>query len=216
MRYQTVLFDLDGTIMDTSHTALACYRYAAQRLGLPLPDERDLPVLMGPPMYETATRFFGLAPARAAEFVRLAREYFDPRGMVEAILYPRVRETVERLRAAGIRTGIATTKAEDQAVETLRYWKLSDLFEQVCGVDDAAPRTKCESIAECLARLGISERSRVLFFGDAPTDAAAARDAGVDFAAALWGFGFPGGDLRGYTAVAAFHDYDELARFVLE
>lgn len=190
MRYKVVLFDLDGTLVDTSDESLISQQKAAKKLGLKPFEKTDVAVFMGPSLYETATVHYRLDTEEAARYVELVGKHFDEAG---GTVYPGVNTLLAELKAAKIRLGICTMKHEPTAHLTMKEKELFSYFEVIAGVDDAAPRSKAETIKDCLKRMEVFQKEEVLFVGDTAGDGLAAKETGIDFAAALYGFGFAEG-----------------------
>ena len=214
MRYQTVLFDLDGTLIDTSPGILASYRGAAEKFGAPVPEREDLRRLMGPSMAENAERFFGLSGAAKAGFLEevvAIRRRLGPEG---GVLYPGMMQLLERLRAAGLRAAVCTMKTPVHAADTLRLFGLDGFFDRVEGFAPDSCATKADIIRRCLAKLGADAPSAVLV-GDTNVDGAGAADAGIDFIAAGYGYGFSSGLPNASRTVFTAMSPGELGEYLL-
>ena len=217
MRYHTVLWDLDGTLVDSSPGVRTALAAACAAAGVPMLPEEEFWRSMGPAVRDNARINFGLSGDREERFVETFLEIYAALPWERSgSLYPGIFTLLGRLTDAKIKSAVCTMKDEKSAVEMLTSYDVSPFFETIAGVDDAAPCRKEETIADCMLRLGVPWREGVLMVGDTLLDAEAAAKAGVDFAAALWGFGFGHGELARCSAVCAAETPEELGRFLLE
>jgi len=181
---EVLLFDLDGTLIDTIEMIMASARYAtATVLGEALPDE----VLMhniGVPLVAQMEEY---APGRSAELLAVYREH-NARVHDEMIReFPGVEEALRELSERGYRMGIVTSKSRPVAQRGLDHFRLGELFEVLVGYEDTEIHKPdpCP-VLEAASRLGVSA-GRCLYCGDSPHDMAAGIAAGALTAAAKWG-----------------------------
>lgn len=187
-RYRLIVFDLDGTLVDTSQGVFGSVRYAEHCLGLsPLPDEM-LALFVGPPPCEAYEKFHGLNANEARIAAEMHRSYSREHAVKESLPYQGVDEMLRKLRQRGFVLGVATLKNQTIAHKVLSFHGLESCFDVVVGMDEAETMTKARAIALCRDKTG--EFGRAALVGDTPHDEKGAREAGVDFIAALWGYGF--------------------------
>ena len=181
---EVLLFDLDGTLIDTIDMIMASARYAtATVLGEALPDE----VLMhniGVPLVAQMEEY---APGRSAELLAVYREH-NARVHDEMIReFPGVEEALRELSECGYRMGIVTSKSRPVAQRGLDHFGLGELFEVLVGYEDTEiHKPEPCPVLEAASRLGVSA-VRCLYCGDSPHDMAAGIAAGAVTAAAKWG-----------------------------
>jgi pyrophosphatase PpaX len=184
MRFPVVLFDLDGTIVDSGWMILASYRHATQTvLGRQIPDE-VLMARVGAGHLEEQMREFDVD--RAAELARAYREFYAPLHS-ELQAFPGMLELLGDLDEEGRRLGIVSAKRRDVVQLALDALGFSDVLDVVVGSDEA-PRGKPypDQILVALERLG-AEADDTAYVGDAPFDIAAAKAAGVHAIGVTWG-----------------------------
>jgi pyrophosphatase PpaX len=188
MSWAAVLFDLDGTLVDTTELILLCYRHTMKiHLGYVPPDERWM-AGMGTPLREQLKGF-----ARdAEEEARMAETYSTYQraihdDMVKA--FPGAVETVLALKARGSAVGVVTSRRTPMAKRTLTLAGLDGVMDVLVGADDVVKaKPDPEPVHMALERLGLTGReAQTLFLGDSPFDIQAGRGAGTRTAAALWG-----------------------------
>lgn len=194
MRFTTVLFDLDGTLMDTSPGIFTSVRHALSVMGWPLPTQEKMNLFVGPPLKDC----FRLACDMTDETViteaaGFYREKYDEAGPAGSSPYPGIVEVLETLRAEGILLGVATLKPEPLAQEVLRHNDIDHYFDYISGADFNGVKTKAMIIDSCMNALGVTAGETVMI-GDTPHDLEGARTSKVPLLAVDWGFGFA----RGY------------------
>lgn len=189
MRYRTVLFDLDGTLIDSSPGILNGYRHALKKLGVAADASLINNELIGPPLRLCFDERFHVPQAELEHAIDLYREYYRPKGVYECALYPGVEEGLRALHAAGVRLYLATSKLRTSAELILEHLGLAELFDGIVGCElDGTREAKKDVIGHILQGLP-QDGSPVLMVGDRHHDAEGAQNTGVDMAAALWGFG---------------------------
>ena len=189
MKPNFLFFDLDGTLTDSGPGILASVAYALRKLGVEPPEPEKLRPFIGPPLLWSFAHFYGFDEEKSREGVRLYREYFTAGGMFENSVYPGIPEAMERLRAAGFRLAVATSKPEPFSRQIISHFRLDGYFEAVCGATMDETRTeKADVIRYALATLGAAPEES-LMVGDREHDVLGARAAGVSCLGALWGYG---------------------------
>lgn len=183
-RVQCILFDLDGTLVDTVELILSSARYAtAQVLGEALPDD-VLKHDIGMPLKAQMESY---APGRSDELLAVYRAH-NAEVHDELIReYPGVEQALEALQRAGYRMGIVTSKSRPVAQRGLDHFGLGRFFDAVVGFEDTEiHKPQAAPVVEGARRLGVSAGS-CAYVGDSPHDMAAGNAAGALTVAALWG-----------------------------
>lgn len=212
-RYDTVLFDLDGTLTDSAPGILNCVRYALDRMGLPEPE--DMLRFVGPPLIVSFGEFCGLDSERAAEAVGYYRERYRDIGIFENEPYDGVFPMLDSLKAAGIRLAVATGKPEAFSQRILEKFGLMGYFEFLGGDDFEGSRKEKHTVIEyVLSALGDPDREGVLMVGDRMHDVIGAHESGIKCLGALWGYG-GSAELEKYGADLTAEDPQSAARIIL-
>lgn len=186
--FDTLLFDLDGTLTDSTEGIVRCLEYALERMGFDIP--KDTNKFLGPPLYRSFAEFCGMNEEQVNEAVRIFRERYSTVGLFENRVYEGVPEMLKRLRDGGKRIMVATSKPEVYAVRIFDRFGLSQFFEIVGGANINGTRNdKDEVIEYVLEKAGISDRSSVLMIGDRRQDVLGAHKTGLKCMGILWGFG---------------------------
>lgn len=183
-RVQAVLFDLDGTLVDTIGLILASFRYATEKvLGAPLPDDvllRDI----GTPLI---AQMADISAPHADELVRVYREHNNIHHDTMAAEYPGTEAALRGLKEAGYPIGVVTSKLNAGAQRGLRLFGLDSYIDFIVGADDVAVhKPDPYPLIHAAAILGIPLEN-CIYIGDSPHDMAAAVAGGAVSAAALWG-----------------------------
>ena len=194
MKELTVLFDLDGTLTDSGEGIINCAQLALRNFGINADDRQSLRRFVGPPLRESFPKF-GVPEDRVEEAVAVFRSRYLTVGKFENAPYPGIRALLEKLRRAGARLYVATSKPESTAVEILQKFDLAGYFEAICGAEmDGVRDTKESVIAYLLERL--PQRGRIVMVGDTVYDVAGAAVHHIPTIGVAWGYGDAGEMLR--------------------
>jgi phosphoglycolate phosphatase len=181
-----VLFDLDGTLVDSAPGIGASIRVAAAELGLPEPTPAQLRAMVGPPLQDGFALTFGLSGDDVDRAVLAYRAFYSAGAMLDAPAYPGIPELLAELRAGGATLAVATSKPETFAVQILAHVGLLAEFAGVHGATlDGAVRHKAEVVAAALAAHPGGERP--VLVGDRAQDVLGAREHGLPCIGAGWG-----------------------------
>ena len=185
--YEAVLFDLDGTVLDTYDIILASMRHTVNGLlGLQLSDEQ-LTAGVGTPLEDQMTGFAGGDRTWGAQLTQAYRAHNDAIHDAGAKLFPGVTDTLQELQRAGVRMGVVTSKRHELAARGLALYGTDAFMEFVIGPEDSAfSKPHPGPVQEGCARLGLSPAA-CLYVGDSPYDLQAGNAAGCHTAAATWG-----------------------------
>lgn len=190
MKY--ILFDLDGTLVDSSEGIVNCFSYAFCRMGLLPPSPAVLRSRIGPPLLDSFLDFFGGDRERALRAVAFYRERYGGTGWRECVLYPRVAESLARLQARGRTLGVATGKPQRFAEKILNASGVGEYFSAVVGSrEDNTFDRKGDILREAMRRLGASPRETVMV-GDRLHDVMGAKENGVPSVGVTYGFAAAG------------------------
>lgn len=188
--YDTLLFDLDGTIVDSSRGITNCAIYALEKFGITVTDRRELYRFIGPPLVDSFRDFYGFSNSDAEAAVAFYRERYREVGMYENDVYDGIPELLEALRARGKRIFLATSKPEEFAKKILEYLKLDKYFDLIAGATfDRSRDTKESVIRYALAEGGLVPDGSIVMIGDRLHDVEGAQAVGIDSIGVLWGFG---------------------------
>lgn len=187
MAYTNILFDLDGTLVDSGEGVLKCAELGLRHCGLPIPSPAEMRTFVGPPLKESFMRF-GCTEQQADEAIAVYRSRYTTVGKFELFVYPGIENLLRRLKAAGCKLYVATSKPETVSVEILEHFGLASYFDCIAGAAlDQSRSTKSEVIAYLLSQAG--DLSGALMVGDTAYDVIGAAHHGIPCAAITWGYG---------------------------
>ncbi|HEM4667991.1 TPA: HAD family hydrolase [Streptococcus suis] len=187
--YQTILFDLDGTLTDSGQGILNSVAYALEKMGIEEPDTANLNRFIGPPLYESFSRFYQLNPEDTQSAVDTFRVYFKEKGMFENQLYPGIIPLLEELRTAGKTLVIATSKPEIFAKQILEHFGIAHYFDIIAGASlDSSRISKADVIGYAINQLEAFPKHAVMI-GDMEHDIEGARMHQLPAIGVLYGYG---------------------------
>lgn len=183
---QTVLFDLDGTLIDSIQLIIDSYHHTLAVHGIPARTDQEWLDGIGTPL---RVQFAEWAhdEERMAAMIDTYREYNIFHHDSRVRVYPGVVDMVQAVRAAGCRTGLVTSKNRVGAFRGLRVAGLEEAMDVVIGADDVVhPKPHREPVDRAVAHLG-ADPATTVYVGDSVHDMHSGRSAGVRTAAVLWG-----------------------------
>lgn len=187
-KYELIIFDLDGTLLNTSKGIFNSVRYAEREMGFkPIPDER-LKEFVGPPPKAMYVQIYSVDEETALKAAQKHREYGKTKAVYEAEVYPEIEELLGRLQERNYKLAVATLKSQEIAELVLKYYGLRKYFDAVIGMDAKETLTKSQTIQMAIEKTESSQN--VLMVGDSMYDYKGAMEAQVDFLGVLYGFGF--------------------------
>jgi pyrophosphatase PpaX len=207
MRFRVVLFDLDGTLVDSGPIILASFRHATQTvLKRTIPDAELMAHVGGHGLYEQMKAFDA---DRVDELVSVYSEHNAPLyAGLEA--FPGVEDALRRLKDEGRQLGVVTTKRRQSVEICFSTLPLRDYFVVVVTSEDSERhKPHPDPILKALERLG-AEPADAAYVGDAPFDVEAAKAAGVHAIAVTWGGIHTDERLEAERPDAIVHDVEEL------
>ena len=186
-----VLFDLDGTLVDSTPGIWASVRVAAAALGLPAPTAEQLRQMVGPPLQDGFALVLGVPPDDVPRAVAAYREHYAAGALLDVTVYAGIPALLAQLTADGATLAITTSKPEPFAVRVLEHTGLRPFFASVHGATmDGAVRHKDQVVGLALAAHPDGERP--VLVGDRAHDVLGAAAHGLPCIGAGWGPAPPG------------------------
>ena len=188
--YQYILFDLDGTLTDSSEGITKSVQYALDKMGIHEPDLKPLERFIGPPLYDEFRRSYDFDDAEAKQAIDFYRERFGVVGWKENLLYDGIPELLKALTEAGKTLSTASSKPAFFVDKIVKYFNIEQFFTVVSGATlDGSIGTKTQVVQQALKRLNVQDRSQAVLIGDRLHDAEGARACGIDCIGVTFGFG---------------------------
>ncbi|GHU77307.1 hypothetical protein AGMMS49992_24770 [Clostridia bacterium] len=186
-RYDTLLFDLDGTLTDSYPGVTGSVIAAIDGMGLEQPDVTTLRTFMGPPLSESFKRVFShLTQAEVDHAIALYRDDFTVNGIYNNRVYQGIPHLLKRLHAMGVNCIVATSKPTVFARRVLEYFGILELFDAVIGVElDEREHDKADVVRAALP----AHYRRAAMVGDRHYDMRAAKANNIDAIGVLYGYG---------------------------
>jgi pyrophosphatase PpaX len=184
MRFSIVLFDLDGTLIDTNHLIVTSFQHTLrEKLGLDVGADEIYPYF-GEPLPTTLERY---APGRGAELSDFYRLFNLANHDLLLRQFEGVRSMLAQLTQAGVRLGVVTSKKVEMARRGLRVSEMDAFFETVVGMDEVVHhKPHAEPALLALSRMGAPPSDHVLMVGDSRFDILCGKHAGIKTAAVGW------------------------------
>lgn len=211
--YTDILFDLDGTLTDSSGGITDCFHRAMEAFGYPCPSAEELKgQIIGPPI-EASMIHYGVPTDAVDAVTREFRVHYDQHGWSNNRVYDGIPQLLQRLHRAGLRMSLATSKPEHFAKRIMEHFDLAQYFFAIHGARPAEGLNAKEAVmANALSRL---PRDAVcLMVGDRKHDMEGAKHHGMDAAGVLFGFGSRE-ELEAYSPVFLARTPAELGVFLL-
>ena len=205
---KTILFDLDGTLTDSGEGIMNCAKLALTTYHLPIPDEKAMRTLIGPPLEVSFARF-GMKQEDIPQAIEVFRKRYSAVGKYENFPYPGIHELLEELKQQGHTLAVATSKPEVMALDILHHFDLDRFFgKNICGATlDRSRITKEDVITFLLDSMGNPEN--LIMVGDTQYDVIGANAHGIPTIGVTWGYGEEE-SIRTAGAAAIAHNMQEL------
>ena len=190
MNYDTILFDLDGTLTDPKLGITKSIAYALKHYGIEVENLDSLCEYIGPPLLDSFMEGFGFSEEKAKEAVLKYREYFKEYGLYENEVYQGVATLLATLKARKKRIMLATSKPELFARQILEHFDLISYFDFVGGSElDGNRAEKAAVIQYVLEEANVTDLQKVVMVGDRKYDVLGAKEVGIDCYGVLNGYG---------------------------
>ena len=184
-----ILFDLDGTLIDSTEAILKCFDDSFKHFAMPTPDDEAIKALIGHPL-DYMYAHLGVEKERVWDFVDVYKMHYRERSKPMTVFLP---DAVEAIKLAGTfaRLGIVTTKTGEYSRILLEHMGVMDAFEVLIGREDVEhPKPHPEPIQKALRVMKVDiATSDVWMIGDTCMDLISAKEAGINSIGVLCGYG---------------------------
>ena len=210
MRYQTAIFDMDGTILETLEDMCASVNVTMDHVGYPRRTMDEVRCFVGNGAAKLIERCMpaGVEDPRYPAALEFYRAYYDAHAQIKTGPYPGIPELLNQLSREGVRLAVVSNKP-DEAVRALTERYFPSVFPVAIGNRDGwATKPAPDSVYEAMRLLG-ARRESTVYVGDSDVDVDTARNAGLDSIIVTWGFRDED-FLRAHGAQHLAHNADEL------
>ena len=185
-----IIIGFDGTIADTAPGILYCMNTTALSMGYTPVSHEELYGVIGVSLEQGFMKLYGMKEDEIEYAMNQYSKLYSIKGEEMILIYDGIDDSLKKLKESGFKLAIVTQKNEKFINNMLGVYNYTgDLFDTVCATNVERDMTKTDMLLKVCADLEV-ETSDALFVGDSYVDAEAAREAGVDFAAVLYGWGF--------------------------
>lgn len=216
MSFDTILFDLDGTLTDPALGITNSVAYALEKMGITPPKRKELLKFIGPPLAGSFEKYYGLSKEESYKAVDIYREYFAPKGIFENTVFEGVPEMLKNLKTAGKTLALATSKPTVFADKILKHFNLFDFFDLTVGSNlDGSLTDKAEVVKVVLDKLGVTDKTTAVMVGDRSHDIIGGAKNNLKTVGVTFGYGSEN-ELLEVGATYIVHSINELEAFLLE
>lgn len=182
MSIKTVLFDFDGTLIDTNDLINKSFLYTFEQFGYSF-TEKEILQFNGPPLQKT---FSQINPQLAEEMIQTYREHNAKYHDEYVTLFPNVKETLDALQQAGLKLAIVSAKMRAGVNQGLEITNIGSYFDTIITIDDVSnPKPHPESVLKALENL-YAEPTQAIMVGDNYHDILSGNKAGTKTAGVAW------------------------------
>lgn len=188
--YEIAVFDVDGTLLNTTEGVLAAVKYTIEKHGLKLVTDEQLLTFIGPPIQDSFAKVYGIEGDILQELATTFRNRYKDFDLLKAEPYEGVYEIFDELHKRGVKLAVATYKRQDYAEAILKHFGFDKYTNILYGADHLNKLKKVDIIEKCMIDLGVTEYSNAVMIGDSSHDAIGAKQIGMDFIGVTYGFDF--------------------------
>lgn len=190
MRFDTVLFDLDGTLTDPAIGITNSIIHSLKKFGISVNDRKELYFFIGPPLVDSFMKHCGFSKEKAETAVEYYREYFKDKGLFENSVYSGIPELLQSLKQSGAKIVLATSKPHIFAEKILKHFDLYKYFDLIVGATlDGTLGEKSDIIAKVLKELNYTNLTDIAMVGDRKFDIEGAIQNDITPIGVLYGYG---------------------------
>lgn len=189
LSYTVILFDLDGTLIDSKEGVFRSLNYAFTKLGIKTQPESVLEKFIGPSLASVFCGEFSFSEEKTEEAVAYYREYYQQEGYLIGTLYQGIGQLLLDLKNQGKKIALATKKPEVFARKILKVFGIDSYFDVIKGSDLTDKSAHKAHILKNAMEAVKEEKEMCIMVGDMKYDILAAKDTGMDSAGVLYGYG---------------------------
>ena len=188
-QYKYLLFDMDGTLVNSAIGILAAVQYTQARLCLPVLEQKALVSFLGPPLKTSFQSAYSMDEASAIAATDVFREYYSAKGRFECKLYPGIKENLARWQQKGYALYVATSKPTVFARQIAEQLGIYGYFVDVVGSNLDNTRSCKQDVIQYILEQVPAPKTSFLMIGDKSHDIIGAKACGIDSVGVTYGFG---------------------------
>ena len=194
MKYNTIIFDVDGTLIDTGLGIMSSVKHVLNKFNLKQLSDVELFKFVGiSPLQAAFCHFCNIDSDLSQKCAEGFRTYYNENELFNASIYDGIIELLEYLKSNNYKLGIATYKREDLVLKLLKHFDLYKYFDIVFGADNNNKISKSNMIEKCIKTLN-TKKENTIMIGDSCHDADAAKKVDIPIFCVTYGFGFKNKD----------------------
>jgi len=190
-KYNTIFFDLDGTLTDSKIGITKCAQYALAKFGIEIENISELEFFIGPPLKDTFLNHYKFDEKKTKKAIEFFRERFSTVGLYENEVYPGIKPLLEKLKKNNKKIFVTTSKARVFAKKIIEYFELDQYFELIIGAElDGTLDDKKDIIEYALKQVDKNiDKSKVIMVGDRIYDIEGAKSNNIASIGVSYGYG---------------------------
>lgn len=213
MKYKLVIFDLDGTLVDSSIGILKAIEQTIIENKLPKLDDETKASFIGPLVFDSFKRVYGYNDDLTNNFTQYYRNIYKKYFLNECKIYDGIIELLQYLKEQNCYISIATYKKDDHAKKLISDLNINRYFDYILGSDLESKKTKQDIIKENIAHFNLTQQDCIMI-GDSIHDAKGAMECGIDFIGVTYGFGFKNkNEVTNFNAVCSVNSPIEIIKY---
>lgn len=194
-----LIFDLDGTLLDTSEGILFCYKKAAETVGLEENSVDNKSIVIGGPLSDGFKKLYKVqSEQQLDDVIRVYRELYKDYGTTMYKPYDNIKDILKALKEKGYILAVATLKLEEYAIKMLSSISFDGYFTVIKGWNGGKVCSKSDILNSVISEIK-ADKAEALLVGDSEYDRKGAENAGVDFVGVSYGFGYKPSDMNNYS-----------------
>lgn len=191
-KFEAVLFDFDGTLVDSSEGIFKSLKFAFKADEREIPSDEDLRKFIGPPIYNSFKDLYNYEDDKIEWMINKYRERYSTVGYKESVFYKGIPELLKTLKDNGIKVATASSKPKYFINKIFEENNLLGYIDYIGGTDFDEVKLgsgKTGILLNAMEKLGVTDKSKVIMVGDRKFDIDGAKGAGIETIAVLYGFG---------------------------
>lgn len=193
-----IIFDLDGTLLDTSEGSIKSIDFTIKHMGYAPISEEIKQSFIGPPIFNSLKLTYHLSDDEAQKATEVFREAYKSKFLYKARIYEGIVPLLQTLHDKGYILAVASYKRDDYCKMLVQHFGLDSYFECILGSDSQNTLTKADIIKKCMQECNQTKTQNVILVGDSAHDAIGAQTLSLDFIAVTYGFGFKKNEMIPY------------------